>query len=292
MSLMRDKAELAPSADAWVIEPQREGTAARAVELWRYRRMLWFLASRAVKERYEGMTLGIFWLFARPLFPILIGGFVFGGLLGVPSDGVPFILFFMTGVVPWTLFERSILWGTKCLNQHRSLMKKLYFPRLISPIASIAPATVDFVIYMFLLAGVALFYLWKDGVLYVKVGPGLILALLMSLLAVFSALSVIFWTCVFQTRFAETRFTLRYFMQFWMYLTPVFYPISVIPPEHRWLVYVNPMASVVTTFRWGVIGVGELPLVPLATAIVVACAAMAAGIWFFTFSESSTIDRL
>jgi lipopolysaccharide transport system permease protein len=278
--------------DTWVIEPQREGAAARAVELWRYRRVLWFLATRTVKDRYEGMTLGVFWLFARPLLPILIGGFIFGGVLGLPSDGVPFILFFMTGMVPWTLFDRSVLWGTKCLNQHKGLMKKLYFPRLISPIASIAPAAADFVIYMILLVGLGLFYFAKDGVLYLRLGPTLVIAFLMSVLAVFCALSVVFWTSVFQARHAETRFTLRYFMQFWMYLTPVFYPISMVPPEHRWLVYLNPMASVVATFRWAVIGVGELPLVPLATSILIAVVAMALGIWFFTSNESSTIDRL
>ncbi len=279
-------------ADPWTIEPEREGAKARGIELWRYRRMLWFLATRMVKDRYEGMSLGIFWLFARPLIPILLGGFVFGRLLGLPSDGVPFVLFFLTGVIPWTLFERSILFGTKCLTQHRGLMKKLYFPRLISPISSVAPASVDFVIYLTLLLCVALFYLWKDGVMYVKLGPTLLVALLMSLLAIFAALSVIFWTCVFQARVAETRFTLRYFLQFWMYLTPVFYPISMVPPEHRWIIYVNPMASVVATFRWGIIGVGEVPLAALATSVVTAFVAMAIGIWFFTASESSTIDRL
>ena len=289
---MLDGTAAAPASDAWVIEPQRAGMGARATELWRYRRVLWFLAVRTVKERYEGMTLGIFWLFARPLLPILVAGFVFGRLLGLPSDGVPYIFFFMTGIVPWTLFERSILFGTKCLQQHRSLMKKLYFPRLIAPISSIAPAAADFVIYMGLLVGMALFYLWKDGVMYMRIGPGLLVALLMTLLAVFSALSVIFWTSVIQTRHQETRFTLRYFMQFWMYLTPVFYPISVVPPEHRWIVYVNPMASVVATFRWGVIGVGDVPVGPLMTSIVIAVAAMAAGIWFFSASESSTIDRI
>jgi lipopolysaccharide transport system permease protein len=278
--------------DAWVIEPEHEEISARALELWRYRKVLWFLATRSVKDRYEGMSLGIFWLFARPLIPILLGGFVFGRLLGLPSDGVPFVLFFLTGTIPWTLFERSILVGTKCLTQHKSLMKKLYFPRVISPIASVAPASVDFVIYLTLLFCVALFYLWKDGVMYVKLGPSLLVALLMSVLAIFSSLSVIFWTSVFQARFAETRFTLRYFMQFWMYLTPVFYPISMVPPEHRWIVFVNPMASVVATFRWGILGVGEVPLGPLATSIVIALVAMAAGIWFFTASESSTIDRL
>jgi lipopolysaccharide transport system permease protein len=278
--------------NAWTIEPDREGIGARAIELWRYRRVLWFLAVRTVKARYEGMSLGIFWLFARPLIPILLGGFIFGRMLGIPSDGVPFILFFLAGSVPWTLFDRSVLWGTKCLNQHKGLMKKLYFPRLISPIASIAPAASDFVVYMVLLLGLSLFYFWKDGVMYLRFGPSLIVALLMSVLAVFTALSVIFWTCVLQARYPETRFTLRYFLQFWLYLTPVFYPVSLVPPEHRWVLYVNPMAAVVTTFRWGVIGVGEVPLIPLATSVVTAFVAMAAGIWFFTASESSTIDRL
>lgn len=278
--------------EAWVIEPQREGARARAVELWRYRRLLWFLAVRTVKDLYEGMSLGIFWLFARPLLPILVGGFVFGGLLGLPSDGVPYVLFFMTGFVSWSLFDRSLLFGTRCLDRHKGLIKRLYFPRLISPVAGVAPAAAYFVIYVVLMAVVASFYLWKDGVLYVQVGPTLLVAVLMAAFAVFCALSVVLFTCVFQARHKETRFGLRYFTQFWMYLTPVFYPISVVPPEHRWLIYINPMAPVVATFRWGILGVGEVPLVPLATSFAIAVVAMAAGIWFFTANEASTVDRL
>jgi lipopolysaccharide transport system permease protein len=279
-------------SEPWVIEPQREGTTARAIELWRYRRLLWFLAVRTVKDLYEGMSLGIFWLFARPLFPILIGGFVFGGLLGLPSEGVPYVLFFMTGFVPWSLFDRSLLFGTRCLDRHKSLIKRLYFPRLISPIAGIAPAAAYFVIYMVLMVLVASFYVWKDGELYVRVGPTLLVTVLMAVFAVFCALSVVLFTCVYQARYKETRFGLRYFTQFWMYLTPVFYPISMVPPEHRWLIYINPMASVVATFRWGLLGVGEVPIVPLATSFVIAVVAMAAGIWFFTTNEASTVDRL
>jgi lipopolysaccharide transport system permease protein len=280
-----------PSAE-WVIEPERPGAAARAIEIWRYRRLLWFLATRSVKDLYEGTSLGVFWLFARPLFPILVGGFVFGGLLRLPSDGMPFVLFFMTGMVPWSLFDRSVMFGTKCLDTHKSLIKRLYFPRLISPVASVAPAATYFVIYLVLMLLVVMLYLWKDGVLYVRLGPALLVALLMSVFAVACALSLVFWTCVLQARHKETRFGLRYVMQFWMYLTPVFYPISMVPPEHRWLLYINPMASVVATFRWGIIGVGEVPLIPLATSFVVATATMVAGIWFFTISEPSTVDRL
>ena len=291
MSHLREEAA-APAADAWVIEPERTGTAARATELWRYRRLLWFMAVRGVKERYEGTTLGIVWLFLPPLFPILIGGFVFGGLLGLPSDGVPYTLFFMTGFIPWSLFQRSILFGTRCLDNHRSLIKRLYFPRLISPIASLSMAATYFVIYMVLLVLVVLFYFFKDGVLYLKIGPSLLVALGMSLFAMFCALSVVLFTSVVQARHKETRFGLRYFLQFWMYLTPVFYPISAVPPEHRWLIFVNPMAPVVATFRWGILGVGEVPLLPLVTSFVVAAVAMTAGIWFFSANESTTVDQL
>src|SRR5688500_11725189 len=143
--------------------------------------------------------------------------------------------------------------------------------------ASLSPALANFVIYMALLFGIGLFYLWKAGVFYLSLGPSLLVALAMSVFAVFAAFGVVLFTCVFQARHKETRFGLRYFMQFWMYLTPVFYPISVIPPEHRWLVYVNPMASVVATFRWGVIGVGEVPLLPLLTSVIVATVAVAVG---------------
>ena len=292
MSNVSDEMVFEQGSDTWVIEPTREGTTARAIELWRYRRLLWFLAVRTVKDRYEGTTLGIFWLFARPLFPILIGGFVFGRLLGIPSEGVPFVLFFMTGFMPWSLFERSILFGTRCLDSHKSLIKRLYFPRLISPIAGLSMGAAYFVIYFVLLVLTLLFYLWNEGVLYVRLGPSLLVALLMSVFAVFCALSVVLFTSVFQARHKETRMGLRYFMRFWMFLTPVFYPISMVPPEHRWLIYVNPMASVVATFRWGILGVGEVPLLPLATSFVMAIVAMAAGIWFFTANEASTIDRL
>ena len=285
-------AAIAVDPDAWVIEPQRTGLSARAVEFWRYRRVLWFLASRTVKARYERMTLGVFWLFARPLIPILITGFVFGKLLGIPSDGVPFIMFFMTGVVPWNLFDRSILFGTKALEQHRNLIKKLYFPRLIAPIASMAPAIVDFVVYVALLILVTLFYLWHDGKLYVRLGPTLLLGFLMAVVAVCAALGVVLWSCVLQARHRDVRYTLRYVMQFWMYLTPVFYPLSLIPPERRWLLYINPMGSIVATFRWAVIGVGEMPIVPLISSIAVVTLAIVVGIWFFTANESATVDQL
>lgn len=291
MSLAPDR-QAGAEAALWVIEPQRDQLWARVVEFWRYRRVLWFLASRAVQGRYEGTTLGIFWLFARPLIPILIAALVFGGFLRIPSEGVPYLLFFLTGVVPWQLFERSVLFGTRGLEQHRSLIKKLYFPRIMAPLASMAPAVVDFFVFIGLVIGVGLFYLWQDGRLYLRVGPAVLVGLAMMVFAILCAFSVVLWTSILQVRHRDVRFTMRYVMQFWFYLTPVFYPVSAVPPDVRWIVHLNPIAAVVATFRWVVIGVGEFSGERLAGAAAVAALATVVGVWFFAANESSAIDRL
>src|SRR6267143_2005532 len=135
----------------WVIEPTRLGFRSRVEEIWRYRRILWFFAAQRVKDRYEGMTLGPFWLLARPLMPIIVGTLVFGSLLAVPSDGVPYFLFFLAGTSCWRIFERSMLWVTRSLEHARGLIKKVYFPRLIAPIASVAPALTEFLVLFTLL---------------------------------------------------------------------------------------------------------------------------------------------
>src|SRR5687768_1378394 len=105
----------------WVIEPVREGFAARVEEFWRYRRILMFLSARAVKGTYQGMTLGVFWLFARPLLPIAISALIFGSLLKVPSDGIPYFLFFLAGQSVWYVFEQSLLMTTRSLDSSKGM---------------------------------------------------------------------------------------------------------------------------------------------------------------------------
>src|SRR5258705_2645840 len=154
----------------WMIEPTRLGFFARAEELWRYRRILWFFAVQRIKDRYEGTTLGPFWLFARPLIPIAISTIVFGRLLNVPSDGVPYFLFYLAGSSCWRIFERSMLWVTQSLESAKGLIKKVYFPRIIAPIAAVAPAIIEFAILFALLVAACLFYWFKDGVMDLRVG--------------------------------------------------------------------------------------------------------------------------
>jgi len=278
--------------EKWVIEPSRTGLLVRFEELWRHRRILWFFSVREVKDRYEGMTLGIFWLFARPLLPIFVTAFVFGGLLQVPSDGVPYFLFFLAGVSCWRVFERSVLWVTKSLESNRTLLKKVYFPRLLAPISSVAPAVTEFVVMLTLLLLVVGYYFFHDGMFYLRLGFPMLVALLAIVLTVFFAVSIGLWTSVVQVRHKETRFGLRYLMQFWLYATPVIYPLSSVPDQYRFVVYLNPMAPLVEAYKWGMLGIGEFPGAALLSGVAVIFVTFAAGLVFFDRSEAVAVDQL
>jgi lipopolysaccharide transport system permease protein len=261
-------------------------------EIWRYRRMLWFLSVDGVKGQYEGYRLGILWLFVRPLLPIAIGAFVFGALLKVPSEGVPYFLFFLTGMTVWMLFEQATLWATRSLDMHKALIKKVYFPRLIAPLASVAPALVQAGVYTILLIVSAVYYLIRDGHWYLRFGPRLVVALLAVLLSVALAVALGLWTSIWQVRVREVRFTLRYVLRFWNYLTPVLYPLSQVPQNYHWLLFANPMAPIVETFKWGVLGIGQLQLTAILSGVGVTTVIFAGGLWYFNRSEATSVDKL
>ncbi len=281
-----------PREEAWVIEPVGLGFTSRAREFWQYRKLLWFLARKASTERYQGTTLGIFWLFARPLLPLIISTFIFGSLLKAPSDGLPYFLFFLAGSSIWHFFERALLFVTRSLERARALVKKMYFPRLIAPVSSVMPALTDLGVYLGLLLGTAVYYLWKDGRWYLSIGPGFLVACGAVVIAFVLAIALGLFTAVWQVRHREVRFTIRYVMRFWFYLTPVIYPMSQVPPNLHWVIYLNPMASVVETFKWGLLGVGQLPVVPLLATLVIVPVLLAAGIWYFSRSETASVDEM
>jgi lipopolysaccharide transport system permease protein len=280
----------------WVIEPARVGLVARAEELWRYRRILWFFASRRIKERYEDKTLGKFWLFAQPLGPILISTVIFGNMLDVPSDGMPYFLFFLTGMSCWRIFERGVLRVTRSLDQNRNLIKKVYFPRLIAPISSVAPALTEFGVLFTLLVGTCVYYFVKDGVFYLRLGPQILVAFVAVAMAAFLSISVGLWTSVMQTRHKDVQYSIRYFMQLWFYVTPVIFPLSellkMLPPQLHFVPYLNPMSPVVEMYKWGVLGVGHVSGTGVAVGVLMTLAIFGSGVVYFNRSEAASVDRL
>ena len=276
----------------WVIQPSRPGLVGRIEEFWRYRRILYFLSYRTLRSQYEGSRFGVLWLFARPLLPILISTFIFGSLLQIPSDGVPYFIFFLAGQASWHTFERSLLFTSRGLSQNQGLLTKVYFPRVMAVFSSVTIAVAWFGAYFGLLILAAFYYLWKDHVWYLRFGPPLLLVPVVIALSLLLSIAIGLWTSVWQLRFREMRYTLRYFTRFWSYLTPVIYPMSQIPREHRWIVYANPMAPIVETFKWALLGIGEFPALPLLCAIGTTLLVLAGGLWYFSWAEASTADHL
>ena len=276
----------------WTIEPIRPGVAASLRELWSYRRLSQFFAVESIKALHEGTGLGIFWLFARPLLPILISTFIFGGLMGAQSDGLPYFLFNLTTTSVWMLFERSVLWSTKSLDSQSSMLKKLYFPRILVPLTSVAPALAYFGIYLALIVGTAVYYLIRGHRWYLALGPGWLVAFGAALLSVLLAVAIGLFTSVWQAKYKDVRFGLRYVMRFWFYLTPVLYPMSQVPPNLHWVIYLNPMASIVETFKWGILGVGQFPGLPLVASVLIMLVVGSLGVWFFTRKVAATVDEM
>jgi lipopolysaccharide transport system permease protein len=275
----------------WVIEPRREGFQSRMAELWAYRRIAWFFAIRMIKRLYQGTVLGKFWLL-RPVIPIMIGALIFGGLLGVPSEGVPYFLFFLVGSAIWMVFERSCIFVCRSLDMNKGLIKKLYFPRLVVPVSSMSPAAVYFVVFAVLILITLLYFLWSEGRWYLVMGPRLLVSVFSMCMVVVLSLALGLFTCIWQVRAKDVRYTLRYVLRFWGYLTPVIYPLSQVPEEYRTWMMLNPMAGYVETFKWGLLGIGSFDVRFFGTSLGVTAVMLVAGMWYFHRNEAKSVDKM
>jgi lipopolysaccharide transport system permease protein len=274
----------------WVIDPRRAGLLARARDVWRYRKLLRFFAGKSLQKLYKRTVLGSAWLFIRPLFPLAVNTIVFGGMLGVGSNGVPYFLFLNVGNTAWDLFASASMWGTRSLDLNRGLISRIYVPRLILPFAMMSPSFLNLAIQIAVLAVALVYYRVTTGVLYLTPQhlPWALLALAMSLLM---ALGLSLWTSVPALVARDVRFTLGYVMSFWVLLTPVLYPINL-PPQYAWLLLLNPMAAIVNTFKYGVLGIEVLDLQALAIAAVLIFLLLLSGLWYFSRAEADAADKV
>ena len=280
------------SQDGWVIEPRRSGPVARARELWRYRRLLRYFAVRSVEKVVRRTILGNWWLLIRPLFPLAVSTIVFGGMLKVASNGVPYFLFLLVGTAIWDLFATSVMWATRSLDINRGLLTKIYVPRLLLPIATIAPALVTFAIYAALGVVTLIYYRIVDGRNYAVLGLESLWVVPAFFLTLALAIGIGFWTAFPALVARDVRFSLSYVLGFWVFLTPVLYPLSQVPEKWRWLVLLNPMAVYVEMFKWGVLGLGGIHPREIVIAVTITLAVTTSGLWFFDRSEAEAADKV
>jgi lipopolysaccharide transport system permease protein len=272
-----------------VIEPRREGLKARARDIWRYRRLLLFFVTKSFQKLYAKTQLGWSWVLIRPLFPLIVSTLVFGGVLGVGSQGVPYFLFVAVGNSVWDLFAQAATWDTRSLDMNRQFLSRIYIPRLILPIANMAPALLNFAIHLGIILVAVGYYRFTTGVFYLAPW-NLPWALVGVALAMLLALGISLWTSVPALVARDVRFTLNYVLGFWVLATPVLYPM---PPESKyaWVASVNPMTAAVNTFKYGMLGLDVLSMRELATSLAFTVFLLASGLWFFTRHEASAADN-
>lgn len=229
------------------IRPSKGWVSLKLRDLWEYRELLYFLAWRDIKVRYKQAFLGVVWVILQPLLTMLVFSVFFGYLIRVPSDGIPYPIFVFAALLPWQLFAYSLTESSNSLVANQQLITKVYFPRLIIPLATILAGLVDFAIAFVIFIVMMLSY----GILPTA---SILLLPLLVLLAIASALAVGILLSALNIQYRDVRYVLPFLTQFWLFLTPIAYPSSIVPQQWRALYGLNPMAGVVEGFRWALFG--------------------------------------
>jgi lipopolysaccharide transport system permease protein len=252
-------------------------------ELWDYRELLYFLTWRDVKVRYKQTALGAAWAIIQPLFMMLVFSLFFGRLAKIPSDGIPYPIFTFCALLPWQLFAHALTESSNSLVANERLITKVYFPRLVVPIAAVLGGLVDFAVAFALLL-VMMFYYGIVPTWAIVTLPGFLL------LAVMTALGVGLWLSALNVKYRDVRYTINFLIQFWLFATPVAYPSSIVPAKWRALYGLNPMAGVVEGFRWALLGKQEAPGMMLWVSVAVVILILIGGLYYFRRMEQQFAD--
>ena len=232
-----------------VIRPPRKWVPVDLHELWAYRELIGAFTMRDVKLRYKQTGLGIAWAVLQPLLTMVIFTIFFGGLAKIPSDGVPYPLFVLAALIPWTLFSDGLTRSTTSMVTNSNIMTKVYFPRLIMPLASIISPLVDFCVSFIILLAMMVYYGYAPTV-------NVVFLPLFILLALASSLGVGLWLSALNVKYRDFQYTVPFLIQIWMFASPVVYAADLVPASVRIWFGLNPMTGVIEGFRWALLGVG------------------------------------
>jgi lipopolysaccharide transport system permease protein len=265
-----------------IIEPSSGWRALDLRELWRFRELVYFLALRDVKVRYKQTGLGVAWVLLQPLLAMGIFSIVFGSR-GLTTAGMPYPLFVVSGLVPWFYFSNATSGASGSIVSNTQLISKVYFPRLAIPLAALAANLVDFSIGLLLAL-----------VLVVVFGVALSWQLLaipvLIVLIVLTALGVSVWLSALDVQYRDVRYAVPFFMQVWLFASPVIYSAADVPEPWRPVLALNPMTGVIEGFRWALLGTGDPPLGALAGSIAIVVVLVSTGLLYFRRMERTFAD--
>jgi len=267
------------------IAPSKGWVSLKLGELWEYRELLYFLTWRDIKVRYKQTALGAAWAIIQPFFTMVVFSLFFGRLAKVPSDGIPYPIFAYAALVPWTFFAGGLSQSSNSLVGNSNLIKKVYFPRLAVPIATVLSEAVDFGLAFVVLLGMMLYYgifptvntLWLPVFL---------------LLALVTSLGVGLWLSALNVQFRDVRYVVPFITQFWMFMTPIAYPSSLLSEPWRTVYGLNPMVGVVEGFRWALLSTDTAPGPIIIVSSLASVVILAGGAAYFRRMEKTFADVL
>ncbi|MGE5249150.1 MAG: ABC transporter permease [Bacteroidota bacterium] len=268
------------------IKPSRGLAALNLRDLWTYRELVFFMIWRDIKVRYKQTLLGAAWAIIQPVMTMLVFNFLFNGIAKVPTDGIPYPIFAYTALLPWGLFTTALNQASRSLTSNHNMITKIYFPRLVLPVASVLAGLVDFAIAFVILIGL---------MVYFRVSPAwnVLWALpLFLLLAVVTALGVALWLSAINVKYRDVNYALPFITQFWLFITPVAYSAKVISQKWQLVYSLNPMAGVVNGFRWALLGSGSGPNAALWVSVGISLLVLASGLVYFRNMERTFADTI
>jgi lipopolysaccharide transport system permease protein len=266
-------------------EPSRGWAWPKLRELWEFRELLYFFAWRDIKVRYRQTVMGVLWAIIQPFFTMVIFSLFFGRLANIPSEGVPYPVFSFAALVPWTFFANALTQASNSLVVNTNMVKKIYFPRLALPIATVLAGVIDFGLAFIVLLGIMLYY----GLVPTT---NIIWLPFFALLALVTSLGISLWLSAMNVQFRDVRYTIPFLTQAWLFVTPIAYPSSLLPETWRIVYGLNPMAGVVEGFRWALLGTDTAPGKMIIVSVLVALILFISGAFYFRRMEQSFADVL
>jgi len=266
-----------------ILKPSKGWSPVNLKDIWVYRELVYFLTWRDLKVRYKQTLLGASWAILQPFLTMVVFSIFFGGLAGVPSDGVPYPIFSFVALLPWTLFSKALQDASRSLVASAHMITKVYFPRIILPLASVLAGIVDFAIAFLVLLGMMVFY---------RIIPtsNIWMLPIFLLLVLITAIGVGLWLSALNVLFRDIGYVLPFLTQFWMFITPIAYPASMVPENWRPFYALNPMTGVVEGFRFVLLGTGEAPGIMFLVSAGVSMIVLVSGLFYFKRMERLFAD--
>lgn len=267
-----------------IIKPKRGLANLDFKELWRYRELFYFLAWRDIKVRYKQTTIGIAWAILQPFIMMVVFSIVFGKMAKVPSDNIPYPIFVYAGLLLWNIFSNSLGSASQSLIVSASIVQKVYLPRIILPAASIIVTLVDFCFAFLVFGGILAYYKYLPNF------EGLLLLPLSLVITVLSSFGLGSFFAALNVRYRDVRYALPFFIQMLIFVTPVIYPVSIVPQTYRWLLSLNPMTGAIESFKAAFLGTMPVDWLGLGISALVSIFLLFFGLWYFLKTEKIFAD--